>query len=333
MRFAHLSVCLFFQFISLELTYVMLDWKMQHNIFIFSIKVIIGCCHTIWTCSFSSFCLSTLCVMWLHGTAGVGLSTPAGFGSDLSQWIGVLSWGTGRAGAHSRLPHCWPEQPVSKLLWNEEREDWSEAEARTTGRRRAIRETNSKFESIHLKECSSVKVLLSAVATVWCLKGFCRDQGVADVDWKKEEGGREMGKQSNGGKTNRINRGIKEILIWSERLLIFFLWSGHVHKVCYWFWNKECSFKSCWLCVFFLSVCEFILFVCSITVTYVFVYILRAVSWRGECVVWSLWLVRDVGIRKRLEQWLHNVFALMIPTVCSSYQLNCTGFHEYPDMR
>lgn len=32
-----------------------------------------------------------------------------------------------------------------------------------------------------------------------------------------------MGKQSNGGKTNRINRGIKEILIWSERLLIFFL--------------------------------------------------------------------------------------------------------------
>lgn len=36
---------------------------------------------------------------------------------------------------------------------------------------------------------------------------------------------------------------------------------------------------------FFLSVCEFILFVCSIAVTYVFVYIHRAVSWRGECVV------------------------------------------------
>lgn len=30
----------------------------------------------------------------------------------------------------------------------------------------------------------------------------------------------------------------------------------------------------------------------------------------------------------RLEQWLHNVFALMIPTVCSSYQLRCTGFHN-----
>lgn len=249
MRFAHLSVCLFFQLISLELTYVMLDWKMQHHIFIFFL--IIGCCHHHLNLFFLFILLIYFVLMWLHGTAGVGLSTPAGFCSDLSWWIGVLSWGAGRAGAHSRLPHCWPEQPVSKLLWNEEREDWSEAEARTTGRRRAIRETNSKFESIHLKGCSSVKVLLSAVATVWCLKGFCRDQGVADVDWKKEEGGREMGKQSNGGKTNRINRGIKEILIWSKRLLIFFLWSGHVHKVCYWFWNKECSFKSCWLCVFF----------------------------------------------------------------------------------
>lgn len=45
-------------------------------------------------------------------------------------------------------------------------------------------------------------------------------------------------------------------------------------------------------------------------------------------VVWRPWLVGDVGIRGRLEQWLHNVFALMIPTVCSSYQPRCTGFHD-----
>lgn len=46
-------------------------------------------------------------------------------------------------------------------------------------------------------------------------------------------------------------------------------------------------------------------------------------------VLWSPWLVGDVGIRGRLKWWLHNVFALMIPTVCSSYQLCCTGFHIY----
>lgn len=51
--------------------------------------------------------------------------------------------------------------------------------------------------------------------------------------------------------------------------------------------------------------------------------------WAGAwaCFVGSPWLVGDVGIRGRLERWLHNVFALMIPTVCSSYQLLCTGFH------
>ena len=49
--------------------------------------------------------------------------------------------------------------------------------------------------------------------------------------------------------------------------------------------------------------------------------------WAG--VVWRPWLVGDVGIRGRLERWLHNVFALMIPTVCSSYQLHCTGFHDW----
>lgn len=71
----------------------MLDYKMQHNIFLFSIKVIIGCYRTILTCSFSSFCLPTLC---LHGTAGVGLLASSGFGSDLSPWTGVLSWGAAK---------------------------------------------------------------------------------------------------------------------------------------------------------------------------------------------------------------------------------------------
>lgn len=50
----------------------------------------------------------------------------------------------------------------------------------------------------------------------------------------------------------------------------------------------------------------------------------------GYCIgVWSRcpWLVGDVGIRGRLERWLHSVFALMISTVCSSYQPRCTGFH------
>lgn len=236
----------------------MLDYEMQHNIFIFSIKVIIGCYRTILTCFFSSFCLPTLC---LHGTAGVGLSASSGFGSDLSPWTGVLSWGAAEpgpvpgfltVGPNTQCRNCFP-------LWRE-REDWSKPEARTTGRRRAFRETDSKFESIHLKGCSSVKVLLSAVATVWCSKGFRRDQGVADVDGEKEEGGREMGKQSNGGKTNRINRGIKEILIWSERLLIFFLSGLAVcTKSVIGFETKECSFKSCWLCVFFVSVWIYVL--------------------------------------------------------------------------
>lgn len=52
--------------------------------------------------------------------------------------------------------------------------------------------------------------------------------------------------------------------------------------------------------------------------------------WTGvwACVVSEPWLVGDVGISGRLEQWLHNVFALMIPTVCSSYQPRNTGFHN-----
>lgn len=307
--------------------------KMQHNIFIFFYYSDNCTLSYHFNLFFLFILLVYFVLMWCDGTAGVGLSTSSGFGSDLSLWTGVLSWGAGRAGAHSRRPHCWPEQPVSNLLWNEEREDWSEPEALTTVRRRAFRETNSKFESIHLKGCSSVKVLLSAVATVWCLKGFRRDQGVADVDWEKGEGRREMGKQSNGGKTNRINRGIKEILIWSERLLIFFplVWPCAQSLLLVLKQKSVVLRVADSMC--FLSVHEFMFFVWPIAVTYVFAYNQRAVSWEGECVVWNLWLVRDVGIRKRLEQWLHNVFALMIPTVCSSYQLNCTGFHEYPDMR
>lgn len=91
--------------------------------------------------------------------------------------------------------HSWSPVPgfltvgLNRQCWNcckmkrgREREERSKPEARATGRHPAFRETNSKFESIHLKGCSSVKVLLSAVAGVWCLKGFRRDQGVADVD-------------------------------------------------------------------------------------------------------------------------------------------------------
>ncbi len=48
----------------------------------------------------------------------------------------------------------------------------------------------------------------------------------------------------------------------------------------------------------------------------------------GPAWFWSPWMVGDVGISGRLEQWLHNVFALMIPTVCSSYQPRCTTFHD-----
>lgn len=159
------------------------------------------------------------------------------------------------------------------VRWRES-EERSEPEARATGRQWAFRETSSKFESIHLKGCSSVKVPLSAVATVWCLKGFRRDQGVADVDWEKEEGGREMGKQSNGGKTKRINRGIKEILIWSERLLIFFS-SGPAMctKSVIGFETKQHIFKSCWLCV---CVCVFFV--------NVWIYVLCLPHWCHICV-------------------------------------------------
>lgn len=162
---------------------------MQHAYVFCSTSVIILCFCAILSCSFSSSCLSTL--RWCVSRCG----------SDLSRWTGVLSRGGSRAGAHSRPPHCWPKQPVSTLRWTE-REDWSETAAGTTGRRRAFRDTSSKSESIHLKGCSSVKVFLSAVATVCCLKGFRRDQGAADVDWEKEGGGGET-KQRGEDKQNK----------------------------------------------------------------------------------------------------------------------------------
>lgn len=115
--------------------------KMQHNIFIFFYYSD----NCTLSCHFNLFFLFILLVyfvlMWCDGTAGVGLSTSSGFGSDLSLWTGVLSWGAGRAGAHSSLPHCWPEQPVSNLLWNEERErtgpsqkHWPQGDGERSGR-------------------------------------------------------------------------------------------------------------------------------------------------------------------------------------------------------
>lgn len=54
-----------------------------------------------------------------------------------------------------------------------------------------------------------------------CSKDFHIDEEAADVNWgKRERGG--GGGQGNGAKQERMNRRMKEILIWSERVLIFF---------------------------------------------------------------------------------------------------------------
>lgn len=150
---------------------------------------------------FTLFLLSALLVYFVlmcrHRTADVGLSCI--FGGL------VLTSHYGRGfcpGASTEPDWCqrWLAQVLSKFLWNELRKGRSGPDVQTTGRQQASRETNSKFESIYLKGCDSVKVLLSAVARICCSKGFCRDQGVADVDWEKGESRREMGKQSNGGR-------------------------------------------------------------------------------------------------------------------------------------
>lgn len=95
----------------------------------------------------------------------------------------------------------------------------------------------------------------SGVTGAWCSKDFHGDQEAANADWEKRAGERDR-KQSNGGKPKRINRRIKEILIWSERLLIFSSGLGMCAQPVISLETKkvECG-ESCWLCVVCVCVC------------------------------------------------------------------------------
>lgn len=189
------------------------------------------------------------------------------------------------------------------------------------------------------------------VSGAWCSKDFHRDQEAADVDFERgelEKGGKR--KQSDGRKEKKKNRRMKEILILSERVLIFSSglamcaqlvislekkngMTGLCVSVCMLVFASPRVLFDC-----FSSLWEFLLPQrCHLCMYEFVVYVQEWVGsfvWRPGCwtavwarVLWSPWLVGDAGIRGRLKWWLHNVFALMIPTVCSSYQLCCTGFH------
>lgn len=76
------------------------------------------------------------------------------------------------------------------------------------------------------------------------------------------------GETKQWGKTNRINRGIKEILIWSERLLIFFPLVGPCAQSLLLVLKQKSVALRVADCVFY-SVYECVCCVCSIGVIYV----------------------------------------------------------------
>lgn len=98
--------------------------------------------------------------------------------------------------------------------------DRARAEVRVAETRWAPWENILLFKSINLRRWVPPKISAGGVTSAWCSEDFHGDQEAADVDWGKGEGEWER-KRSDGGKPKRINRRIKEILILSERVLIF----------------------------------------------------------------------------------------------------------------
>lgn len=94
----------------------------------------------------------------------------------------------------------------------------------------------------------------------WSSKDFHRDQEAANVDGEERERAVERGNKRMGGEPKRINRRIKEILIWSERLLIFSSGPTMCTQPVISLETKkreekvECG-ESCGLCVYSLCVC------------------------------------------------------------------------------